>query len=425
MFFAIGPLMLDKRIPMSGMPSFAVDDEWLRRALLADARAISRGDILVDQDDPGRSTIYPRYASRMKGAYLWDVGNARYVDYMLGYGPVILGHADDRVDDVAIGQIRSGNCLAPLWSPQQVVLTELLREILPGADSVYLLKTGSDANSAAVRLARIHTGRPMVVRWGYNGWHDWACSEPAGIPVQVGKLTIRMPHSDPDSLRQIFADHAGQIACVLTVPFGDEVTTAGHLNELRAITQENGALFILDEMRSGFRMAVGGAQEFFSVRADLCAYSKAMANGYPISAVAGRGDVMAGLSRTRISSTFFAGPVEMAAATATIAILRSTDALRRIWAAGAALQAGLTRIVAETGVHAQVTGYPPMPFLRFTDPDPAACARIRTRFHREAIRAGILLHPNHQWFVSAAHTDEDIARTIEALGRAMSRAVEA
>lgn len=410
---------------MSTVPSFAVDDGWLRRALLADARAISRGDILTDQDDPGRPTIYPRYASRMKGAYLWDVGNTRYVDYMLGYGPVVLGHADDRVDDAAIGQIRSGNCLAPLWSPRQVVLTELLREVLPGADSVYLLKTGSDANSAAVRLARIHTGRPVVVRWGYNGWHDWACSEPAGIPGQVRDLTIRLPHSDADSLRQVFADHPGQIACVLTVPFGDEVTTAGHLNELRAITQENGALFILDEMRSGFRMAIGGAQEFFGVRADLCAYSKAMANGYPISAVAGRGDVMAGLSRTRISSTFFAGPVEMAAATATIGILRGTDALRRIWAAGAALQDGLTRIVAETGVQARVTGYPPMPFLRFTDPDHAARTRVRTRFHRAAIRAGILLHPDHQWFVSAAHTDEDIALTVDALRQAMSRAAEA
>lgn len=405
----------------SQVRSFVNDDALLQRAMAVDARAISRDDILTCPER--RVTVFPRYTSKMKGPYLWDMEGNRYIDYMLGYGPVILGHADDRVDLEAVRQLRLGNCMAPMWSPQQVRLTELLCEILPGAECAYLMKTGSEANSAAVRLARIHTGRTMVLRWGYNGWHDWAAESPAGVPTQTRDLTRVLPRQDPDALRQMFADQPGQIACVLTMPFNEETTSAANLRELRDITHENGALFIFDEMRSGFRMAVGGAQEYFGVSADLCAYSKAMANGYPISAVAGRRDVMLGLSRTRISSTFYAGPVEMAAAFSTINVLRNTDALATVWRQGAALQAGLASIVADTGVCAEVVGYPPMPFLRFNDSDPAVRASTRSRFYIEVIRRGVLLHPEHQWFVSASHSDEDIAFTIDACRAAMERAI--
>jgi glutamate-1-semialdehyde 2,1-aminomutase len=397
------------------------DDAWMRRARQVDARASTRGDILTEAGND--ATAYPRFAARMKGAYLWDVDGNHYIDYMLGYGPVILGHADDRVNQAVIAELSLGNCMAPLWSSRQVELNELLCEVLPGAEQAYLMKTGSDATTAAVRLARIYTGRSRVIRWGYNGWHDWAAGSPNGIPAEIFTLTSLFDYRDPDSLRQEFAAHPGEVACVLTMPFGDETTTAAHLAELKEITHEHGALFILDEMRSGFRMAVGGAQEYFGVQADLATFSKAMANGYPISAVCGKRKIMNGFALTRISSTFYAGPADMAAAMETIDVLRHTNALERVWRLGGMLQKGLQQLISDCGVAAEVIGYPPMPFLRFTDTDLKRQEQVRNRFYVAAVAGGVLLHPEHQWFVSAAHTDEDIRVTLDVCRAAMESAV--
>jgi glutamate-1-semialdehyde aminotransferase len=388
----------------------------MARAVRVDARAATRGDILADPD--GSATVYPRYAARLHGAYVWDVDGHRYIDYQLGYGPVVLGHSNEQVTAAAVRQLAAGNCLAPLWSPLQVELCERLVSLVPGAEMAYLLKTGSDATSAAVRLARIATGRSRVVRWGYNGWHDWAAGKPAGVPPAVRADTLTFDYGDLDSLRTVLDVHQGEVACVLMMPFGDEVAPDGYLQAVRELAHRHGALFVLDEMRSGFRLALGGAQEHLGVRADLSTFSKAMANGFPISAVVGSAEVMRGFGRTRISSTFYAGPVEMAAALETIRILAETPALKRIWQLGTRLQDGLRAIVAETGLRAEVVGYPPIPFLRFVDPDPVRRAADRDRFHRETTRRGLLLHPEHQWFVSAAHTDEDVDLTLAAMHEA-------
>lgn len=388
---------------------FTVGDEWAVRGLASDARAISRGDIMADDKQYG--SVYPRYFGRASGAYLWDVDGNQYVDYQLGYGPVVLGHAHPQVNAAAVRELRSGSCIAPLWSPRQVELTELLTQVVPGCELAYLLKTGSDATSAAVRLARIHTGRDKVIRWGYNGWHDWAAGLPAGVPASVRAETLLFSH-EPESLRAIFEQHPDEVACVLTMPFEFTTIPDDRLEQLRTIAHDFGALFILDEMRSGFRMTLGGAQEYFGVRADLAAFSKAMANGYPISAVVGRADVLGGFSRTRISSTFYASPVEMAAALTTIRILRETDALDRIWALGAMLQDGLRDLAAKYEVAADVVGYPPIPFLKFDVSDRQGLAR-RRKFFVETTRRGILFHPEHQWFVSASHTQEDIEFTLD------------
>ncbi|HEX6873180.1 MAG TPA: aminotransferase class III-fold pyridoxal phosphate-dependent enzyme [Micromonosporaceae bacterium] len=389
---------------------FAANDDLTRRGLGCDARARTRGDIMPDEDG---LTIYPRYMSRANGAYLWDVDNNRYVDYLLGYGPVVLGHADPRVTAAAVRELDNGSCIAPLWSPVQVELNELLVSLIPGAEASYLLKTGSDATSTAVRLARIFTGRDRVVRFGYNGWHDWAAGSPAGIPAGTRENTLLFELTEPDSLRQLFATYPDEIACVLTMPFEYEVIPDGLLAELRDIVHRNGALFVLDEMRSGFRMRIGGAQEYFGVTADLVTFSKAMANGHPISAVVGRADVLDCLARTRISSTFYAGPADMAAAMATIAILRDTDAIEYLWHVGAALQDGLRTLIHDGDIEAEVVGYPPAPFLRFTSDDPRRQQALTRRFFIETTRRGVLFHPDHQWFVSASHTIADVEWTLQ------------
>jgi glutamate-1-semialdehyde 2,1-aminomutase len=390
-------------------PVFTATDALMQRAVLTDARALTRGDVL--EPPGGVATVYPRFADRLQGGRMWDVDGNIYLDFLLGYGPVVLGHADPRITGAVVAELERGNCLAPMWSPRQVELSELLCEVIPGAEMAYALKTGSDANSAAVRLARIATGRPSVARWGYNGWHDWAAGMPEGIPDAVRRHSLTF-EPDVASLERCFREHPDEIACVLMMPFGDDVIAPTLLQNLREVAHRHGALFVLDEMRSGFRMAVGGAQEYFGVQADLSTFSKAMANGYPISAVVGRADLMRGLADTRISSTFYAGPAEMVAAIETITILRSTDVLDRIRALGQRLLDGLSAAIAETGVAAEAVGYPVMPFMRFTDSDPGVRAHTRDSFYVETTRRGILLHPTHQWFVCGAHTEQDIDEAV-------------
>lgn len=390
------------------------DEAWANRGRRSDARAASRGDVLPP-DSAGRAR-YPRYVDRCSGAHVWDVDGNRYIDYLLGYGPVILGHAHPDVNSAAMAELERGHCFAPLWSPRQVELAEVLCGVIPGAEAVLLLKTGSDATTAAVRLARIFTGRERVLRWGYNGWHDWSVHQAPGVPPMsraeefdlddLDDLDRRMTKSDP-------------IACVVTMPFEYEQSRPGHLEQVRTIVHSHGALLVLDEMRSGFRLSLGGAQDYLGVRADLTTFSKAMANGYAISAVTGSAEIMAGLASTKISSTFFANPADMAAALTTIHILAETDALDRIWTFGASLIAGLREIVAEAGIPAEVVGYPPMPFLRFTHADADDSDLARLTFFSETTKRGVLLHPDHQWFVSAAHSVADLDKTLSACRRGM------
>ncbi len=398
---------------------FEATDRLTERARRLDARAITRPDILALSATG--ATTFPRYIARASGAYLWDVDRNQYVDFLMGYGPVVLGHADTDVDSAVIAELSRGTCFAPLWSPRQVELVELLTSTIPGAEQALLLKTGSDATSAAVRLARIHTGRDLVLRSGYNGWHDWSVEQPDGVPAAVRANTIRFDASDLSGLERLLAAHGARVACVMLMPFEDETTSTQHLAAIRSLTHRAGALLAFDEMRSGFRISVGGAQEFFGVGADLGTFSKAMANGYTISAVTGSAAILDGLRRTKISSSFHVNPGDMVAAIATITRLRDSDALSRIWRLGELFQAGLREIIDELGVPAEVVGYPPSPFLRFVADDHHRNGTMAQDFCAQVVGDGVLLHPEHQWFISAAHTDGDIDRALSACHKAMVR----
>ncbi|MCG5447296.1 aminotransferase class III-fold pyridoxal phosphate-dependent enzyme [Micromonospora sp. NIE79] len=389
---------------------FPSSEKWSRRARTVDAWAATRDQILeVDAANLG----YPVYFERASGAHVWDVDGNRFIDFNLGYGPVVLGHAEPRVLDAVVRQMAQGTCASPLWHPRQVELAELMTEVIPGAEQAYLLRTGSDATTAAVRLARIHTGRDKVLRWGYNGWHDWCAPRPEGVPDPTLSNTLKFTYNDIESVRSAFAAHPDEIACVIMMSYEYDAPAPGFLNQVKEIANAHGALFILDEMRSGFRIALGGAQEHFGVVGDLSTFSKAMANGYPISAVVGRADVLAHLGRTHMSSTFYGNPAEMAAAITTIGILRETDALARIRRLGETFVDGLTELVRAYEIPAEVVGLPVSPFLIFDESDTAGCDR-KVRFFTEVVRRGVLLHPNHQWFLSAAHTEEDVQISLDA-----------
>jgi glutamate-1-semialdehyde 2,1-aminomutase len=402
---------------MSLAKDFPRSSQWVERAARCDAWVATREAIIPNDRFIDRA--FPLYASRGNGAYIWDVDGNRYVDYILGYGTVILGHDDRRVVDAVIAELNFGTNLSPLWRPPQASLTELLTSTIPGAEMAFLMRTGSDATSGALRLARIFTGRDKVVRWGYNGWHDWSCPRTDGIPSAVRANTLTFRYNDIESLRTIFHKHSGEIACVLMMPFELEPPHTGFLQEARTVAHQHGALLILDEMRSGFRMALGGAQQYFGVVADLATFSKAMANGFCISAITGRADVLQCLGRTHMASTFYTNSCEMIAALTTINILKSSDALERVWLAGADLQRGLHALIEEFHIPARVNGYPPCPFLAF-DPESTAAQKAKVIFYREVTRRGVLFHPSHHWFVSSAHTQSDIEYTVQACREAFS-----
>ncbi|MEU9926350.1 aminotransferase class III-fold pyridoxal phosphate-dependent enzyme [Streptomyces anulatus] len=392
--------------------------DLLARAAKVDATLAYSGyvlprDRLVDGE-------YPVFAERASGAHVWDVDGNKYLDFILAYGTIILGHADPVVSAAVAEEIRDGFAIT-LRKRVQVELAELLTSVIPGAERVFLLKSGSDATSAAVRVSRAHTGRERVVRWGYNGWHDWCATRPGGVPAQA---VSTFTYNDLASLEAEFEAHPGEIACLLMMPFEVEPPAPGFLQAAAELAHAHGALFVLDEMRSGFRMSLGGAQEKYGVTADLVTFSKAMANGYPISVLVGSERVMRTVGEVHIGSTFHVNGAEMAAALATITQLRDTPVLKHVEALGEQFLRGLDGQATASPVSAEAVGVPQMPFLRFTDPDEKALARARDAFYTETIRRGVLLHPNHHWYICGAMTEKDIATALEATAAGF-RAAEA
>lgn len=404
-------------LPKSKFYNFKKSNSLLRRAEKRDSWAANRRKNYSQIEG-----AYPFYATKAKGAYIWDVDGNKYIDYMLGYGTVILGHADKRITNAVIKELKNGVNLSPLWKPFQIELTELLVEVIPGAEMAFLMKSGSDATSRAVRLARIFTGRNKVVRWGYNGWHDWATPISSGVPDGVRADVFEFKYNDMDSLEAIFKKYPNEIACVIMMPFELEKPLPGFLKQVRETAHKYGALFILDEMRSGFRIALVGAQEYFKIKADLATYSKAMSNGYPISAIVGRADVLSGVGKTKMTSTFFCNSPEMVAAIETIKILKTTKTLAKIWELGKYLKKGIESLISKYNAPAKFSGYPPFPFIEFKIADAELNEKVKRAFYIEATRRGVFLHPNHHWYISAAHTLKDINDTLEILEFAFAAA---
>ncbi len=361
--------------------------------------------------------VYPTFGARGRGAYVWDVDGNRYVDWILCFGTIVLGHSHPAVNAAAVKEIEAGFAL-PLTRPVQTELAETLVELIPCAERVLFMKAGSEATSAAVRLARLATGRDKIVRLGYHGWHDWSCARGAGIPAAVRALTFTFVYNDLDSLRAVLEAHRGEVACVIMWPCEIDTPRPGFLEGVKELAHRHGALFVLDEIRTGFRVALGGAQQHFAVEPDLATFGKAMANGFTLSVVAGRADHMRRVRDSWFSSTFNTSSIDQAAALATIGELRRTDAIARIWRTGRRLMDGLDRLAAAYGVEAQAVSLPPTPYLRFTYRDPAAREAAKQIFFTETVRRGVFFHPHHHWFVSAAHGEAELAETLEASGHA-------
>jgi glutamate-1-semialdehyde 2,1-aminomutase len=400
------------------MRSFTKSEEEFGRAL----NVIAEGTTQARTPETLIPGAYPIFAQRGKGAYIWDVDGNKYIDWILSFGTIVLGHSHPVVNAAVVKELEEGFAL-PLTRVIQTEMAELLVDIVPCADKVLLLKTGSGATSAAVRLARLATGRDRIARLGYNGWHDWCCKIDAGIPQAVLDLTLMFEYNNLDSLAALFEAYPDQIAAVIMWPYEVELPRPGFLEEVRDLAHQHGALFILDEIRTGFHLAMGGAQEYWHIVPDLATLGKALSNGFAISAVVGRDEYMDNVGLSWFSSTFNTNSIDQAAAVATIGEMKKNNVIEHLWRIGQGLMEGLDGLAQTIGIEAKAVGLPPMPFLEFTYDDPETVATAKRVFFSEAIQQGVFFHPDHHWFVSASHGDEELAYTLEACDKSF-RAVK-
>jgi glutamate-1-semialdehyde-2,1-aminomutase len=366
---------------------------------------------------------YPLYLQSGKGSHVWDVDGNEFIDYMCAFGTVMLGYADAKVNAAVRAQLEDG-IIYSLPHILELEVAELLHKLIPSAEQVRFFKTGSEATSAAVRVARAATGRDIIAKCaaGYHGWHDWhaiGSGRAAGIPRHNQNLLPTFPYNDVTALDEIFRESPKQVAAVMMEPVVLDEPKDSFLEKVRDLAHANGALLIFDEIVSGFRHAPGGAQQLYNVTPDLSCFGKGMANGLPLSAVVGSRSAMARFEDANVfvSTTFGGDAISLAAAKVVLEVVANGDVVEHIWTLGARLQEGLRSIAMRLDVPIDCKGTPSRMVLTYVDKGTAIATDIRALFLQECIRRGILF--GNVVFIGAAHKDEDISRTLEVAETAM------
>lgn len=354
--------------------------------------------------------VAPKYLVRGNGSHVWDADGNEYLDYTMGVGPLSLGYAYPAVDAAIREQLDDGITFS-LMHPLEVEVAELVASVVPNAESVRFSKTGCDVTTAAVRLARAFTGRSKVLCCGYHGWHDWyiaVTDRNAGIPAGVQDLTHTFNYNDLASLVESIDE---QTACVILEPVVFEAPKENFLHKIKEVCRANGTLLIFDEMWTGFRMAVGGAQEYFGVKADLACFSKAVANGMPLSILTGRRDVMQLLEKEVFFFTTFGGEaLSLAAAQATIRELKERRVPEFLAAQGSRIKNGYNAIADDLGMaftRCSGFGYRTIVSFDASAGDPLV---MKSFLQQELIRRGILWGGFHN--MSFSHSDADVEYTL-------------
>jgi len=361
---------------------------------------------------------YPYFFARGRGAHVWDVDGNQYVDLLCSYGPIVLGHAHPKVDEAARRQADAGDCFngpAPVF----VELAERLVALTPWAAWAMFAKNGSDVCAWATMLARAATGRRkvLVARGAYHGTYPWCTPVATGTTAEDRAHAVPFAWNDLASVDAALAAHEGDVAAIMVCPFrhdafhDQEMPADGFLPGLRERCDRLGAVLILDDVRAGFRLHLGGSGELFGVRPDLACYSKAIANGYALAALVGRDALREAATRVFVTGTYWPSAVPMAAALACLGELEATDAVRHMAARGEQLRQGIETQAAAHHLAVRYTGPAAVPFMTFVA-DEGSFRRSRD-FAAACIAHGVYLHPHHNWFLSAAHTEADVARVLE------------
>lgn len=354
--------------------------------------------------------VSPYFIRRAQGSRVWDVDGNEYIDFVSSLASVTLGYNDPDVTQAVRAQLDDG-VIFSLPHPVEAEVAELICEMVPCAEMVRFGKNGSDATSGAIRLARAYTGRDRVAVCGYHGWQDWyigATARHRGVPGATRELTHTFAYNDLASLQALLDSHPGAFAAVILEPMNVADPAPGFLQGVQQAAARHGALLVFDETITGFRFANGGAQQLFGVTPDIACFGKGLANGYPVSAVAGRREVMKLMEEVFFSFTFGGEALSLAAAKATLTKLRDQPVLETVAARGRRLMDGVRKIISEHGIDAvfSVSGHPSWSFLNMRDVPATSLWHTKTLWMQELHQRGILCLGTHN--LSWAHGDADI-----------------
>jgi glutamate-1-semialdehyde 2,1-aminomutase/spore coat polysaccharide biosynthesis protein SpsF len=358
--------------------------------------------------------VAPVFLQRGQGSHVWDIDGNKYIDYPMALGPIVLGHNYPPVNEAVQKQMEQGMVLS-LPHPLEVEVAELLVDTIPCAEMVRFGKNGSDATSGAVRVARAYTGRDVIACCGYHGWQDWyigTTTRNKGVPQAVRDLTFPFQYNKIETLERIFAAHPKQVAAVIMEPIGVVEPEPGFLEQVKEITHKHGALLIFDEIVTGFRLALGGAQEYFNVIPDLACFGKAMANGWPISAVVGRREIMELFDEIFFSFTFGGEVLSLAASIATIQEMKSKNVIAHLWEQGRRLMDGYNVLAKEYGLRGYTSciGLAPRTVITFKDQSGAESLTMKSLFQQECLKRGILFSGGQN--ICFSHSEADIDHTL-------------
>ena len=369
---------------------------------------------------------YPIFFDSGKGGRVTDIDGNEYIDYLCAYGPMIIGNREEEIDDAVIQQIREKGFCFSLTQRYQNQLAQKFTELIPCAEMSLFVCTGSDATTTAIRLARSYTGKTKIIRCGYHGWHDWCVEVKGGIPKKLYEDVFEFHYNDLDGLKALLKEHGDDTAAVIITPFGHPLAEEmqepqkGFLEGVKELTHHYNAVCIFDEIRSGFRISMGGAQKYYGVTPDLAVFGKAMANGYAIGAITGKAEIMkCGESDVFISSTFFPNSLSYVAALKTIEILERDHVLEAIWEKGTYFNNKIKGLLEKHDVGARLTGIAPMMFITFDKDQAKQYKAKRTDFYTQLIRRNVFLQPYHHGYICFRHTQEDLDFTIKSIEEAL------
>jgi glutamate-1-semialdehyde aminotransferase len=402
-------------IALSAAPSIAASE-----ALWERARAVIPTGTQTLSKAPSQFVdgVSPKFLRRGKGSHVWDVDGNEYIDYPMALGPILLGYDHPAVTAAVIAQVREGTTFT-LMHPLEVELAERLIELIPCAERVRFAKNGADATGGAIRAARAITGREHVIATGYHGYHDWyiaSTERDAGVPKANRELIHTVSYNDLPALEASLRKCA-VAAVIMEIP--GESPSEGYLRAALEVTHRHGALFVLDEIVTGFRYALGGAQELFNFVPDLACVGKGMANGYPLAAVVGREEPMRAFEEIFFSMTYAGETVSLAAAMATLDVLCEEPALEHIWERGAELREGIRGLAEGVSFGVELAGNPPRSAIAFRGEDEQPSTSLRGLFLQECHRRGVLF--GGPIFTTYSHSVQDVARTLDVVEAAFAR----
>jgi len=368
--------------------------------------------------------ISPIYADHAKGSRFVDVDGNEFIDWVNAVSAIILGHHDEVVDNAVKEQIDRGS-IYTVNSPKEVELAEELIDTIPSAEMVKYGKGGGDACAIAARIARGATGKDIILFSGYHGWHDWYQSANhldfpnlvtgvggMGVPKALAGTAIPFGEFDLNRLQNLFDEHEGEVAAVMMEPVRSTDPPEGYLESVKTLCHKNNAILIFDEVSCGWRIAIGGAQEYYGITPDMTVVAKCISNGYPMGAVVGKREFMQSAEDMFISSSYWSDNVGLTASITTIRELKRRNSPESFKEKGENIRTSIKEAIEDVGISADVTGLFNNPGLHIDLPDEALRPKVNTLFIQEMAKRGI--HTNGRFMATLAHTDEDIRITAEA-----------